>query len=241
MLLALDCSKGYNRGDHRWIQRCLRAASTPPEILALVECLSEYEGDHNASVEFAPLHLASGLTQGCPSSCMLYIIGVDPLLSSLQQTRLSGVSGFVDDWIMGCQGMPAISAVSILIVCFEQASGQKINRGKSAVTPARQLSDVERASRLATWSSDIRVSCRQRVLGVYIGKHVSIHDQYYNAINKFDVALSVFGRARTSLSLAMRVLLVNIFMNTLSSYPNRHFFMPRVLLQEVERKALRFF
>ena len=48
------------------------------------------------------------------------------------------------------------------------------------------------------------------------------------------------GRVRTSLSLAMRVLVVNIFMFTLFPCPNRHFFMPRVLLQEVERKALRF-
>ena len=43
------------------------------------------------------------------------------------------------------------------------------------------------------------------------------------------------------LSLAVRVLVVNIDMFTLFSYPNRHFFMPRVLLQEVERIALRFF
>ena len=118
LLLALDCTKGYNRMDHSWLQRCLRAASTPPEIFALVECLLV-----NTSVlildgvEFAPLHLAPGLTQGCPASCMLYIIGVDPLLSSLQQTpRVSGVSGFVNDWSMGCHGMPAISAVSNLIL-----------------------------------------------------------------------------------------------------------------------------
>ena len=58
--------------------------------------------------------------------------------------------------------------------------------------------------------------------------------------HKFDVALSVFGRVRTSLSLAMRVLVVNIFMFTLFSYPNRQFFMPRVLLQEIERNVLRF-
>ena len=103
---------------------------------------------------------------------------------------------------------------------------------KSAVIPARQLSDVERASCLAVWGSDIRVSLRERVLGVYIGTHASIHDQNYNAVNKFDMALSVFGRARTSLSLAMRVLVVNIFMYTLLSYPSRHFFMPRVVLQE---------
>ena len=54
------------------------------------------------------------------------------------------------------------------------------------------------------------------------------------------MALSVFGRVRISLSLAMRVLVVNIFMFTLFSYPNRQFFMPRVLLQEIERKVLRF-
>ena len=224
--------------DHSWLQRCLRAASTPPEILALVECLLVnipvliLDG-----VEFAPLHLASGLTQGCPASCMLSIIGVDPLLCSLQQTpRVSGVSGFVDDWSMGCHGMLAISAVSNLILGFEQASGQQINRGKSAVIPARQLSSC-----LAVWNSDIRISLRERVLGVYIGIHASIYDQYYNAVHKFDMALSVLRRVRTSLSIAMRVLVVNIFMFTLFSYPNRPFFMLRVLLQEVERKTLRFF
>ena len=54
------------------------------------------------------------------------------------------------------------------------------------------------------------------------------------------MALCVFGRVRMSLSLAMRVLVVNIFMFSLFLYPNRHFFMPRVLLQEIERKVLRF-
>ena len=67
---------------------------------------------------------------------------------------------------MGCHGLPAIPAVSNLIHDFEQASGQQINRGKSALIPARQLSDDERASCLAIWNSDIRMSSRERVLGV---------------------------------------------------------------------------
>ena len=150
---------------------------------------------------------------------------VSTLDSLLQTPHISGVSGFVDDWSMGCHGLPAISAVSNLIHDFEQASGQQTNRGKSALIPARQLSDDERASCLAIWNSDIRISSRERVLGVFIGIHVSIHDQYYNAVHKFDVALSVFGRVKTSLSLAI---------------PNRQCFMPRVLLQEIERKVLRF-
>ena len=72
LLLALDCSKGYNRMDRSWLQRCLPAALTPPEILAILESLLInmpvliLDG-----VDFAPLHLASGLTQGCPGSNML--------------------------------------------------------------------------------------------------------------------------------------------------------------------------
>ena len=135
LLLALDCSKGYKRMDHSWLQRCLRQASTPPEILAIVEQrLINMPVLILDGVEVTPLVLASGLTQSCPASCMLYIIGVAPLLFFLLQTpHISGVSGFVDDWSMGCHGLPAISAVSNLIHDFEQASGQQINRGKSAL------------------------------------------------------------------------------------------------------------
>ena len=72
---------------------------------------------------------------------------------------------------------------------------QKINRGKSAVIPARPMSDGERASCLAVWGSDIRASLRERVLGVYIGicMHRSM-TSIYNGVNKFDMSLSVFGR-----------------------------------------------
>ena len=74
-----------------------------PEILAIIESLLiNMPVLILHGVEVAPLELASGLTQGCSASCMLYIIGVDPLLSSLQQTpHISGVSGFIDDWVHG--------------------------------------------------------------------------------------------------------------------------------------------
>ena len=142
---------------------------------------------------------------------------------------------------MGWHGLPAISAVSNLIHSFDQAWRQQINRGKSASSPARQLSDDERASCLAIRNSDIRIFyLGNALLGVFINIRVPIHDQYYNAVHKIELALFVFGRVRTSLSLAMRVLVVIIFMFTLFSYPNRHVFMPRVLLQEIERKFFAF-
>ena len=92
---------------------------------------------------------------------------------------------------MGCHGLSAKTEVSSVIHDFEQVSGQQINRGKSALIAGRKLSDDDRASCLAIWNSDIRISSRERVLGVFIGIDASIHDQYHNAVHRFDVALSV--------------------------------------------------
>lgn len=97
LLLALDCSKGYNCMGRESVMRCLRRAGTPDAILNLVHVLLS-----NAPVlclggeEYGSLELAAGLTQGCPASCLLYIIGVDPMLASLSRLPgVSGVSGFV--------------------------------------------------------------------------------------------------------------------------------------------------
>ena len=149
--------------------------------------------------------------------CFLHVLHhwCRPFAVFSAQTPHTEVSGFVDDWPMACHGLPAISAVSNLIHDFEQASGQQINRGKSALIPARQLSEDAKASCVALWNCDIRISSRERV--VFIGIHVSIHDQYCNAVHKFDMALCVFSRVKISLSLAMRVLVMNIFMFTLFS------------------------
>ncbi len=53
-------------------------------------------------------------------------------------------------------------------------------------------------------------------------------------------ALAVFTRVRSSLPLAIRMVIVNVFLYTLFAYPNRHFFMPSSLLREVEAKTLSF-
>ncbi len=84
LTLALDCSKGCNCMDHDWIKRCLEKAGVPERILNVVSALLVnipvlmLDG-----VVYSPLTLLAGLTQGCPASCMLYIIAVDPMLAAL--------------------------------------------------------------------------------------------------------------------------------------------------------------
>ena len=77
-----------------------------------------FSGSGVASVplEFPALVLRHGLTQGCPASCMLYIIAVDPLLAALERMpQLREVVGFVDDWSMGCKGISAMGVVADVI------------------------------------------------------------------------------------------------------------------------------
>ena len=240
--LALDCSKGYNCMDHYWTQRCLEKACLPQEVINVVNAslinmpvllLGGYEHD--------PLELVSGLTQGCPASCVLYVIAVDPMLAALQRIpRLKGVSGFVDDWSMGCCGVSVVAEVSALMSDFERASGQRLNREKSAAIPARTLSSFEQDILFAAWGSQIRVSYHERVLGVDIGLHVRIDDQYVDAMKKFEAALAVFSSIRARLSLAIRLVVINVFLLPLFSYLNRQFFMPSGLLRNVEGKMLAF-
>ena len=192
-------------------------------------------------IEDGSLELKSGLTQGCPASCMLYVIAVDPLLAALKRMdRLCAVSGFVDDWSMGCKSISVLSAVSALVSDFERGSGQRINREKSAIIPARVLSGFERMLCFAAWGSEMRISYKERLLGIYVGVHARIDDQYGDAIDKFCKALVLFDMARRNMSLAMRILVVNIFLFSLFSYQNRILFMPSGILSSIEGKVLLF-
>ena len=150
--------------------------------------------------EYGIVEFLSGLTQGCPASCILYVIGVDPMLAALcRMPRLKCVSGFVDDWTIGCLGLGAVAEVSALMADFERASGQQLNRNKSAAIPARQLKDSEKTALFAAWGHEMRISLNERVLAVYIGIHTRIHDQYREAMVKFDDALALFTRIRSSM------------------------------------------
>ncbi len=225
-----------------WIVRVLRKARLPDKLVRMLEKLMVNDSililNGSEQGSFASL---AGLTQGCPVSCFLYIIAIDPLLQALQSIPgVNIVSGFVDDWSAGCDGFGTLGRVSSLIHEFEEASGQKINREKSAVVPSRRLRPHEIDTCCAEWGWDLRISYRERLLGIYIGLDAGINDQYTDAMDKFEKALAIFGAIRGSLGMVARILVANVFLNSLFSYANRLFFMPGRLLRDVENRILGF-
>ena len=87
---------------------------------------------------------------------------------------------------------------------------------------------------------ELRVSYRERLLGIYVGIDAGIKDQYRYASEKFERTMAVFNAARSKLSIVARIVATNIFLNTLFAYQNRLFFMPAALLREFEQQFLRF-
>ena len=94
--------------------------------------------------------------------------------------------------------------------------------------------------RLGNWGGELRISYRERLLGIYLGCHATIEDQYLDAMTKFEKTMAIFVAAQLTMSLPVRVLTVNVFLAPLFAYQNRHFFMPARLLREVEARMLRF-
>ena len=109
------------------------------------------------------MQLISGLCQGGPASGILFEISVDPLLMTLEQLEgvvrrpmrtiaangreeekeEATVSGFVDDWSVEFEGPDALNTGLKKISTSEIASGQRVNREKTVIVPARQLTEKE--------------------------------------------------------------------------------------------------
>jgi len=245
LLLLVDCSKGYNNVDHGWLLRCLRHAKTPEPICRLVEALIRNSpilqmATEHGRKEFSPLTLLSGLTQGCPASCILYLIAVDPLLAAFERLYGAGVvSGFVDDWSAFLQGPVALSNALRLLDEFQRASGQRVNHEKTAVVPARPLNRAEQRACRAVWPS-IKISLRERLLGVFVGPEATIDDQYESAFRKLDSSLALLEGVRENMSVATRIVIANVFLVSLFQYPNRHFYMPGEVVSRIKNQLLNF-
>ena len=101
------------------------------------------------------------------------------------------MAGFVDDWSAGCGSFAVLGDVFFLVGRFKAASGQQINRLKSAVVPSRRLSQQEVARCYEQWAWHLRVSYCERLLGIFLGLDADIEKQYEAALEKLEETIAV--------------------------------------------------
>ena len=244
--LLLDCTKGHNLLSWRWLRRVLTGAGLNDGLMLAIDRMVQ----HGSAVILVhltrtsrPLFLRSGLAQGCPLSCVLYVLVVDPFLDYLSRhvDGVGSVIGFCDDWNVECESLHVVWNVQEIAGEFEQASGQRFNRTKSKVLPTRDLQYHEEqglTQGLTVRWRDCRIVSAAKVLGLWLGYGfhlgqlgLEIEAQYYERMRTLRMLTA---------SWAARVVLLNVFLRSLWSYVNRHHLLSQALRSRVERHDLDF-
>ena len=241
LILSLDCSKAYNRVGWSWVKRCLAASRLPASLQRLI--LAFLPGTVHLvfrGIETDGVSFLSGLAQGCPLSCFIFLLIVDPLLHKLSSTSgVVGLSAFADDWTVLCRDFQTLFMLRPILRVFELASGQIINESKSSIVPSRRLTDAEVKCCLVHWRN-LQVLYSTRILGLLIGLDVSIEDQFRAPLDKFAKALQDFSKFRDQMALATRIAVISTFFFSLFSFVSGFFYMPTHLLRSVESQVLSF-
>eukprot|EP00971_Amphidinium_carterae_P179856 3567317-Amphidinium_carterae.1 len=126
--------------------------------------------------------MQEGTPQGGPLSPFLFLIGLDPLLRSLEMplTPNELVSAWADDIALICLSFPSRVLAYDILVAFASVSGLVLQRKKCAVIPLGSL-DVE-AWQLGLYDFlraqhdvvEIPVIDGARYLGVWVGRGDSL-------------------------------------------------------------------
>ena len=148
-ILGLDFNKAYDRVHRGWLMQCMAALGIPAACCRWVQLLLQgsqafitYNG-HRSRVFQVP----AGCAQGSPLSPLLYVISAQPLAARVRQLQVQGIIAPIplpdgapappmhmhaDDTTLHTVHVDAAAqVVSLALEPYEQASGAKLNVGKS--------------------------------------------------------------------------------------------------------------
>jgi hypothetical protein len=165
MAIKLDMSKVYDRVEWRYLERVMQQMSFHPKwVTIMMECISTVS--YSILVNGEPhgyIKPSRGLRQGDPFSPYLFLLCAEGLHSLLQRAKNGGaIQGisisrggpklthlfFADDSLLFCKASTIeVSCVQDLLIEYELALGQQINRQKTTLlfsksTPRHIQNDI---------------------------------------------------------------------------------------------------
>lgn len=145
IIIAIDSEKAFDRVDHVYMEQCLLRSGIDRNLVEKLRLIYSRSVArvmvNGVSTEAFPVE--RGIRQGCPLSAALFIITLEPFLQKIKKLTpplfLPGfgmsvpVFAFADDVTVIVQRAEDILAVLQACKEYEQISGAKINRDKSAL------------------------------------------------------------------------------------------------------------
>jgi hypothetical protein len=147
-IMALDQEKAYDKIAHDYLWKALERFGFPQKFIFKIKQL--YKGAQTVIMLNGTLpegiDVKRGVQQGCPMSCLLYNIAIEPLAIALQKSNLKGIkvpglvdrilaSLFADDTLLYLSEKNSIEKVNRIIDKFCKASTAKFNIKKTEILP----------------------------------------------------------------------------------------------------------
>jgi len=230
-------AKNFSNNWIRWVKMCLESS--------YASCLINGKEGNSFKVR-------RGLKQGCPLSPMLFILAVDALDAIIRRASEIGLllgTGpegiwqvinlyFADDTLFFCQVKPdQILVLKTILLCFEAASGLKINLQKSSMY---YLGDnLQKGEELAKLMQCTNSELPFSYLGLPVMNKKLPKEIWRSVIEK--VKKRLLSWKSNFLSQAGRLVLVNSVLSSIPSYIMSFYLLPKWVLKEIEKIRRNFF
>jgi len=192
-IMALDQEKAYDKIAHDYLWKTLEQFNFPQKFIFKIKELYKNARTIVSVNKTLPeaIRIERGVRQGCPMSCLLYNIAIEPLAEMIRRSTLKGfrikgiqertlVSLFADDTLVYMNKTDKKQILENIINIFCKASTAKFNKEKTEILPVgsekyrklviakRQTSESEQDK----ISEEIRIVKDRkalRTLGSYMG------------------------------------------------------------------------
>ena len=234
-IFFLDFAKAYDNVSRRYLFRLLELIGVPRGYINILWALY-----HNVKAIPAVgaktrvrIPMLDGLKQGCPLSCLLFILSIDVLLMQVNLVPSVDPRCFADDLAVGFTEWKQLAAVLCLVDEWSLAAGPVPNVAKTKfITTESGLGNY--ADSLPHAWREVKVVDSYVYLGVLIGASVDVTMVYDAALAKLQSRVANFMRLQSVFSLAERVRIANTYFIPVLSYLHRFYIMTAFVRDQVE-------
>ena len=228
-VLQVDTERAFDSVDHPFILAALQRSGFPEWIINVVTGLLD-------QVRVTPffgkrtsvwIRILRGVKQGCPLSPVLFCICFNILICDLEK-RCPALDAFAfaDDLALGCVRREPYRQAMLQMNAFGDACGARPNMTKSSLTSVRQ-----RLVRDADWVlscpwTNLATTTSNVYLGILYGNKVNTSGIFAGPFVKATGRLNKFHMVLRGMSIAMRIVVVNVFVISVFSYLANYYPFP---------------
>ena len=247
-VLNLDFEKAYDRVSHQYLFAVLKKMGFPAGFLARVGLL--YAGAKSTFLvngfQTRAVTVNCGVRQGCPLSPLLFVCCMEPLAEVLRREswiaglKIPGSGGrearcvyYMDDVTVLMTDGPSVAKAIERTEWFGEASGSKLNRGKTVLKLFGQWGEAEKRELPLKESGG-----EMKVLGVEFDTDGLGDCNWVKILDKVEKKVQ-FWRLR-QLTMAGKVLIVKSMLLPLLLFVGVVFVPSRAVLSRLDRMVFRF-